>query len=340
MLPGARENGGKHGVANGNRQVARGGAVAAALALLVCACAEQSERPLAVGADLRLGHAALFSARERGFDERGKIRVLELVSAEQVAAALRLGTLDVAALTLDEALQLREAGMSAAIVWVLDASARGDVLVAREEIGEPKDLRGRRIGVDSNGISARLLAAALRQGGLSVSDVSLVPSAPERGLELWESGEVDALVTFAPFHRQLAAHGARLLTDAARLRLPVHEVLLARSQALSCCAREIAALVDAMLRAQADLAWNPAPAARSLAPRYGLAPEQVEDALRALEPLDSTANRRLLGDAQGLLPSARLVAGDLESAGLIAGPIVVDGLLDGRFASGGEAVLR
>ncbi len=66
--------------------------------------------------------------------------------------ALRVGSLDLAGLTLDEALLLAQEGVPIAVIWVLNTSAGADALLAKPGITTLDALRGKRIGVEQTAV--------------------------------------------------------------------------------------------------------------------------------------------------------------------------------------------
>src|SRR5690606_32796058 len=86
----------------------RAGCCAVLLALAGCHAPPQP--PLALGMNARLGFDPLALARERGLLDAERVKVVELASATEVQRAFNNGLLDAAALTLDEALRLVDAG--------------------------------------------------------------------------------------------------------------------------------------------------------------------------------------------------------------------------------------
>ena len=107
--------------------------------------------PLAVGTNVWPGYEPLYLARNLGY-YNDSIRLVEYSSATEVLRAIRNKLIDVATLTLDEVLLLRQSGVDVRSVLVTDISNGGDVIVARPGIETLADLKGRKVGVESTAL--------------------------------------------------------------------------------------------------------------------------------------------------------------------------------------------
>ena len=179
---------------------------------------------------------------------------------------LRTGRLDMAGLTLDEALTLVQEGIPIKVIWVLDISQGADALVARYGVAGLADLRGRKVGVEQTAVGAYMLNAALAKAGLRTTDITVVPLPLDEHLTAWRESQVDALVTFDPVLQVLRGEGAPVLFDSSAIPGEIVDVLVARTDALACCTQRISQLLAAHERALAHLgtarrtlcgAWRP-----------------------------------------------------------------------------------
>ena len=80
------------------------------MAWLLAGCGPRYEPPLMVGTNIWAGCEPLYLARDLGYYDGQPLRLVELGSTTQVMDALRTGRLDVAGVTLDEALTLAHEG--------------------------------------------------------------------------------------------------------------------------------------------------------------------------------------------------------------------------------------
>jgi NitT/TauT family transport system substrate-binding protein len=313
-------------------------------ALMLAGCSEAPEPPLGVGANVWPGYEPLYLARERGYLDDDAIHPVEYLSASQVQRALANGTIDVAALTLDEALRATTESPELRVFLVADISAGGDAIIARPGVEELADLAGRRIAVEDTALGAYFLALALERAGLKPADVEQVPLRVNEHETAFREGRVDAAVTFEPVRSRLLQAGGHSLFDSRRTPDRIVDVLVTREAVLRDRRVAIEGLVTAWFRARADLLDPDDDSAREFAARReGVAPADIAAALEGLEFPDRAANRRLLaGPEPTLAESCRRMTDFLVSNELLSGETACHGdpvgfLAGGPVSAPGEA---
>ena len=123
---------------------------------------------------------------------------LSYPSSSEVIRAYRNGDLEAVAITIDETFLLAETQPNIRIVLVTDISNGADVILAKPEIQSLKDLKGRRVGVESTALGAFVITRALGQVGLSPKDIEIVSLGVSEQERAFKQGIVDAVVTFEP----------------------------------------------------------------------------------------------------------------------------------------------
>lgn len=307
-------------------------ALLAGLALLGVGCSPRHTAPLMIGTNTWTGYEPLYLARDLGLHDGLPLRLVELGSTTQTMDALRAGQLDLAGLTLDEALTLAQEGVPVKIIWVMNISAGADAIVARPGIRSMADLRGRRIGVEQTAVGAYLLQAALKQAGMQASDVSVVPLPLDEHVAAWRSHQVDAVVTFDPVRQALVNEGGSAVFDSRAVPGEIVDVLVARASALQCCERTIAQLLDGQRSALAHLQRDRSDALTRMARRSGVPPADVGAALDGMVLPDVAANRAMFdGKDSGLAQTAQQLAQVMHMSGLLGGALDTAPLLEHRF---------
>ncbi len=308
----------------------------AGLTLFLTSCGPRYQAPLTLGSNTWIGYEPLYLARELGYYEGHNLRLVELGSTTQALDALRVGKLDLAALTLDEALMLRQEQVPISVLWVLNISAGADTVIAQPHITSLEQLRGKRIGVEQTAVGAYMLDAALRHAGLQVEDVTILPMPVDEHVPAWRHRTVDAVVTFDPARQILLNEGGVELLTSAALPGEIVDVLVARNEVLECCSARIAALIAGQQRALRHLRNHPEDALQRMAPRQGIPPESVAEALKGVELPDEAGNRTLLtGRPAPLEHTAQHLASIMNERGLLRlPPEKIARLIDPRFAQG------
>lgn len=231
--------------------------------------------PLKVGTNVWPGYEPLFLARELGYFEKTPIRLVEYVSATQVIRAYRNNAIQVAALTLDEVLLLLENGLDPCVVLVVDFSNGGDAILARPDIKNLEELRGRRVGVENTALGGFFLNLALSKVSLSLPDVEIIASDVDEHERMFLDGKIDAVVTFEPVRSRLIAKGAHQIFDSSQVPGEIVDVLVIAKKSLERFPDEVEKLLEVWFKALEYFKAHPAEAASLMSKRLQISPEMV-----------------------------------------------------------------
>ncbi len=300
---------------------------------LLAACPSDTQSPLRLGTNVWPGYEPLYLARDLGYFDDHRITLVEYPSASEVMRAFRNRSLEVAALTLDEALLLREAGIPVQVFLVTDVSHGADVILARPGIASVDALRGRRIGVETTALGALILTRALALHGMSVEDVEVVDLQVSEHETAFLDERVDAVVTFDPVRSRLMDNANAVEVFSSR-QIPneVVDVLVIHAAAAERAPATVHALVDGWFRALDYMQASPQPAAERMAARLKLDPAAVLASYEGMILPDRRLNRSMLDADNGSLYAT---AGQLESVlldwRLLGGRVDTEDLLTHRF---------
>ena len=300
-------------------------------ALTIGGCKRASE-PLRVGVNVWPGFEPLFLARSLGFYDGQPIELISLPSCDEVIRAYRNGTINVAAVTADEALRIAEQLPNQRIILACDFSNGADVILAKPKFKTMAALRGRRIGVDQNTLGAYVLSRALQITGMTPADVTVVPVWFDEHEEAYAADKVDAVVTFEPRRTHLLAVGAKAVFDSSQIPGEIVDVLLTHRELLEKGGAAYQTLVKGWFRGLDYLRKQPQDAARRIAPREQMSPEAFLASLHGIELPDREANVRLLGSsADNLGVTLRLLQTLMIQTRLLSRTNDVSLLLDDRL---------
>ncbi|QDV41684.1 Putative aliphatic sulfonates-binding protein precursor [Stieleria neptunia] len=280
----------------------------------------ETETPLLLGTNLWLGYEPLFLASDLGHFDENSVRLVECASSSQVIRQFRDNTIQAAALTMDEVLLLRERGLDLRVVLVLDISQGGDAIVARADVQDLADLRGRRVGVENSALGAFVLTRALKKVDLTVKDVTIVSVEADEHERAFLLDQIDAVVTFEPVRSRLLAAGAIELFDSTEMPNEIVDVLVVRADALEEHQSHLITVLRGWFQALQYLEQHPDDARRRLSVRIKLTPEQIEQGQRGLRAPNLQENLALLGGQ----PSA------LEETASRLSTVMVDNALLGK----------
>lgn len=259
-------------------------------------------QPLAIAVHTWPGYEPLFLAQREGWLRSDRAQLLETQSATESMQALLSGEVDGAALTLDEVLKLRNKGLPVTVILVFDMSAGADMLVARADITQLSDLKGKRIGYEASAVGALMLSEMLKTAALSLEDIQPVSISIDQQVQAWLDQRVEALITYEPTASLLMAQGGSKLFDSGQIPDTIVDVLALRIDKLDIFhAASLRHLLAAHFKALAHFHHNPQDAIYRMAAHLRLPASDVLSAFKGLVLPDATENYRLL---QG--PSAQV----------------------------------
>lgn len=274
-------------------------------------CVRSPQPMLRIATNVWPGYEMLYLARSLDLYQDAPIRLVEMPSASQSLHAIRNGIVEAAALTLDEALNLmQDPSLDLRVILVMDVSNGADALLGRGDLVEVQQLRGKRVGVENTATGAVVLDAALERAGLHAEDIVIVPKTVNDHLAAWKNQEIDALITFEPVRSSLLAEGAHELFNSSQIPGRILDVLLVRADAIEAHRASLKKLVGAYFAAQDYLRQQPDDAAKRMAPRLAVSPQEVLAMFKGLGLPDLSENRRWLAAPA---PALHKVATDLAA---------------------------
>ena len=288
-----------------------------------------------IGTNVWIGSEPLYLARELGTLDPKAVQLVEYPSASEVLRAFRNQAIDGMVISLDELFGLAADGLQPRIILVVDVSHGADAVVARPGMRTMKDLKGKRVAVESGALGAFVLSRALALHGMQARDVKVVPLESNEQPGAFEKGQVDAAVTFDPYRDQMLRAGARTLFDSTQIPGEIVDLVAVRASVLDRQPKAVQALLAGWLSAIDYLKREPKDAARRMGIRQQTTGEQFLNALNGLHIPSREENLKMLGGAQPELAASgrRLMALMLEARLLRTELRIEDVLAPGPLAS-------
>lgn len=246
-------------------------AVLCALVLVPGCDAQQDGGTIQIGINDFPSYELLYLAQEKGFyrDEGVQVRIVEFASLSDAARAFGNKQLDAIATTLVDLViadQNDPGNMKAG--WVLHESTGADTILGGTQVRNINDLYGRRVGLETTSVGLLVLGRALQLHNMALKDVKLVNLDPLSGESALARGEIDALVTYAPYSVRLAKKpGIRKIFDTRAIPGEIVDVLAFSAELVTGRASDIKRIVRAYMRAQSFLREQPEQAIAIMAQR-------------------------------------------------------------------------
>lgn len=299
---------------------------------LISACHQSVDRPLQLGTVQWPGYEPLYLARGLGYFDDSQVHLIEQTATTETIEAFRNDVIDIAALTLDEVLLLKQQGKALQVILVMDISNGADVIIARPGIKSMAELKGKRIGVEANALGSYMLSRALEQTHLKTKDIQIVSLQFGEHEAAFKNGKIDAVVTFEPAKTKLLKLGGNVVFDSSKIPNEIVDVLVVRPAYLEAHRDEIRMLISAWFKALGYLKEHRDDASKQIAGRLGVQPAEYLASLEGLQIADLASNQRMLGGSSPLLQENlhRLSRVMLER-GLVATAIDTSSMLDAEM---------
>jgi len=272
----------------------------ALLTFILISCVPAPLKPLRIGTNVWPGYEPLFLARELGYYGNTPIQLVEYPNFDP-NRAYRNGEVEMSATPMTAFLPLAPTHPDVRAWLIMDISNGADAIVAKPAIANLQSLKGRRVGFDRSMLAPFVLSRGLEQVGLSLKDVKIVSVELSDQEEAFKQGRVDAIVTFEPYRSNILNAGAKLLFDSTQIPGEVVDVLIGSESLLTTHATQLQVLIQGWFRALDYIKKNPEDAARRMARRQGVTPEQFLSSLKGLQLVTLEENQKLLGKTNSVL---------------------------------------
>jgi len=255
--------------------------------------------------------------------------------------ALATGNLAANSQTLNDTLISVSGGAKQTIVLVNDNSTGNDKIIAREGINGVADLKGRTVAVEQGTVDHFLLLLALRQAGLSGSDVTIKALPTADAAAAFKAGQVDAVGAFAPFTTTaLERPGAKELASSKDFPGAIPDHLVFSSTFAAAHPTEVQKVVQTWFDALKWIDENPDAAVAIMAAKAGVSVDDYKsyDAGTTI----FTKEQNLAAFASGTTPAnldhmAARIADFLVETGLAERKPSLEGLLEPKFVEAAAA---
>jgi len=304
--------------------------------ILLPACTPPPAPQIRIGTNIWAGYEPLYLARSLGLFEGTGISLLEYESSGETMRALRHGSIEAGALTLDEVLTLAHDGMDLRIVMLLDISDGADAVIAHADITDAAALRGRAIGVESSALGGYMLTRLLDKAGLKLDDVQVVPLSLNQHEKAFIDRTVDAVVTFEPVSSRLQSIGGKVIFDSSQISGEIVDVLAVRAEFIAAHPDALNALAEKWFQTLAYMQANPDIAAQRMQPRLRVPSQAIATQFKNIHMGDRHANEIFFDDTtHTAVKKASLLMQVMRAQGLLNHDIDVDRLFSGShtFAS-------
>lgn len=238
---------------------------------------------LRVGNTVWPGYEPLYLAQHIGILDNNEVRFVEYISTSQVLRAFKNKAVEVAAVTLYDALLLLKDGFNPKIILVLDISNGGDVILSHNEYKNMNSLKGKTIGLENTSMGMHVLSRALEHNDIDINDVKIKRLEAYEHTKEFKNKSVDAIVTYEPISNALIAeYGANEIFSSKEMPNEILDVLIVQDDYLKTHSREIKNLVQSWYKALEYYKNNEKESNAFLSKRLGVGAEEVSELFSGL----------------------------------------------------------
>jgi NitT/TauT family transport system substrate-binding protein len=207
--------------------------------------------------------------------------------------------------------------------------------VAKKEIEQIGDLKGKRIGVSKGTNLEYELSTVLEKNSVAGSDVTLIDYPGEELAEAFIRGDVDAILTWQPFANEAAAQGSgRILFDSSDIPGLAPVVFVFNKSYIDSHPNDVQAYVNVWHKTTEFIKEHPGEAFGIIARKYNVTPGEVQAFAQQDKILDLRDNTIAFAYAPGfqsLHGTARQINNFMIDKGITDQQLDSTTFIDARF---------
>ena len=262
------------------------------------ACVPQKQ-PISIAISSWAGVEPVELAAQLGYFEKHgvEVKLIRFSVYSDSIEALIDGKVDAGMHTLDDAIRYYAGGRDVRVVLLTDYSYGNDGLVARPGIDSLTDLRGTRIGVETETVGHLSLLKILEAGKLAENDVTIV------NIPTWEieqsmlNGIVDAGVTWEPYLTRTAREtGGKVLITSREYPETIITTMTFDAAIVKRRPKDVQNIVAAYFDAVDYIKENPQDAYQRMGQAEGISAMEFEEQAAGIQYLHLTDNLTLLDE--------------------------------------------
>lgn len=207
-----------------------------------------------------------YIAEEQGYFEDVPVEIVRFTKWSDSMASIYLGKTDLTHSTYFNAVCYAGTGEKSKIILMTETIFGNQGLVVKKEIQNIKDLKGKKIAVETDRDEHFLLYKLLEKNDLSEKDIEVVPVLSfQEASELFIEGKVDAAFTYKPFTDNAVNEGNGKIFMQSNHEMMSTDVILASEKSLDSRPEDYATLIKAWYKAQKFVQTHPEKAYKIMA---------------------------------------------------------------------------
>lgn len=277
------------------------------LILTIMGCDFNSEPPIRVGHISWPGYELLSLAHSRELYKNIDVEIIRPSNNAEILLAFKHNVIDVAAVTLNHALELQsDSEESISIIAVLDISHGADTIIAHDSIKSIADLKGKRLGMEPSLLGAYFTSRAIDSSpNISLSQIHILPLSIDSHMEHFLNNNVDAIVTYEPVKSRILLKKGHVLFDSSQIPNEIIDVLIVKTSFAENNVQTLTELLNGYFKALALAAKQPVSTFIEMAEFEKIEVNDYKKAFSGIHIPDREENIKFLGDANSAILTAK-----------------------------------
>ncbi|MGD1936444.1 MAG: ABC transporter substrate-binding protein [Cyanophyceae cyanobacterium] len=211
-----------------------------------------NQDPISIAYSSTPGHYPLILGKEKGFFKEQGITVEAEFNKDYINQIneFRSGKYDGIVVALGSVLSILTTTPDVQIILVINISQGRDAILARHNIQEVEDLKGKVLGTRLGDFGELLVQEMLKKHNVPLDSVKIININAEDLVEKLNKGVIDAGQTWHPYTVQAANYGYHVLFDSTETPGLITEVLVMRRSVIRERPEELKALLRGWLKSR------------------------------------------------------------------------------------------
>ncbi len=269
------------------------------------ACEGTPERAVKVGMCQWPGYEPLFLAAQLNMFDR-PVKILRFSSPGKAYQAFKSGAIDVVGLTADELLKYADYGSVPKIFLIMDISNGADALVAKPSVKELKEIKGKRVALESSVLAQYMLHRSLDKAGVSLEEIEIKNIEIVDQPQAYKDDKADVFVTFEPSLNMMIQEGGHVIFDTSMIPNEIVDALAASENIWKKDQKTIAALKKGWFKALDYINQHPDRAYEIMGKLEGISAQEFKESLSGLSLGTKEINDEMIKRKQLLPPLQKL----------------------------------
>ena len=282
-------------------------------------------------------YGAMYVAQEKGlFAKHGvSVTLAHALDYMQSINPYKKGQADVTLAMLTDVILLNAEGVPSRLVYAVDYSDSGDMIIAAPPINHLKDLKGKKVSVDGfHTYSHLMVLRLLKASGINEGEFEMVSiTEPAKVLAALEAGEIQAGHMYGLSVNKALEKGYKMIGKAGDVPHLMIEGLTVKTEIIETRPREVQGIVNALSEAMEFLQQSPDEGLEIIAQQVNLTKAELEVTFNRVHRLTLAENQEIFKAGGTLFRGGQEIIDFFYQQGMLVKIPDLNQVIDTRFVA-------